>query len=127
MPDRTLTKTDTKLVLALACGATAEQAARQNGVHVRTVYRRHKDPAFRQEVQAVRTDMVQRAAATMTAAAQEAVKTLVLLQGASNPAPVRLGAARSVLEIGIKLREAADLEQRLAALEAHLLAEQAKP
>jgi hypothetical protein len=30
---------------------------------------------------------------------------------------VRLGAARAVLEIGMKVRESADLEERLAALE----------
>ena len=34
------------------------------------------------------------------------------------PPAVRLGAARAVLEIGLKVREAADVEQRLAALEA---------
>jgi hypothetical protein len=31
-----------------------------------------------------------------------------------------LGAARSILEIGIKLREAADLEERLSVLEQQL-------
>jgi hypothetical protein len=30
---------------------------------------------------------------------------------------VRLGAARAVLEMGMKVRESADLEERLAALE----------
>ena len=35
---------------------------------------------------------------------------------------MRLGAARAVLEIGVKLREVADLEQRLVAVE-QLLAE----
>ena len=36
------------------------------------------------------------------------------------PAPVRLGAARAVLEIGAELRTVVDLEQRLAALEAQM-------
>jgi hypothetical protein len=108
---------DQRLLLVLACGATVEAAARQCGVSESTVYRRLAEPDFARQLQAARTDMVQRAAATLTAAGTEAVKTLVLLQNAAIPAAVRLGAARAVLEIGIKLREVADLEQRLAALE----------
>jgi len=34
-----------------------------------------------------------------------------------NTGPVRLGAARSVIELGVKLREMVELEVRLAALE----------
>ncbi len=61
--------------------------------------------------------MVQRIAGTLTAAANEAVRTLLeLLKGAAPPA-ARLGAARAVLELGMKVRETAELEQRLAALE----------
>jgi hypothetical protein len=108
---------DDALVLALACGATAENAARTASVSLRTVYRRLADPAFRTRLQGARTDMVQRATGMLTAAALEAVKTLLGLQHASVPAAVRLGAARAILEIGAKLREVADLEARLAALE----------
>jgi hypothetical protein len=36
---------------------------------------------------------------------------------------VRLGAARSVLALGVKLREAAELEDRLAALEQQVAAD----
>jgi hypothetical protein len=39
------------------------------------------------------------------------------LQHETRPAAVRLGAARAVLELGAKLREAAEFETRLAALE----------
>src|SRR5438067_1597841 len=101
---------DHKLLLALACGATVENAARQCGVSESTVYRRLDTADFRRQLQALRADMVQRAAAILTAAAVEAVKTLVVLQGATTPPAVRLGAARAVLELGTKLREAADLE-----------------
>ena len=116
MSDNKRTKDDTA-ILALACGATVEKAAQQAQLSKRTLYRRLADPAFRRQVQAVRGDMVQRTAGTLTAAATEAVKTLLALQQASTPAAVRLGAARAVLEIGIKVREVADLEERLAALE----------
>ena len=84
---------DHALRLALVCGGTVESAAQKAGVSERTAYRRLKDPAFRQSVQASRTEMVQRAAAMLTAAIPEAVKTfLVLLQQPTTPAAVRLGA-----------------------------------
>ena len=63
---------------------------------------------------------MQRAAGLLTAAAVEAVKTLLELQKASAPFAMRLGSARADLEIGVKFREMADLEERLAALEEQL-------
>jgi hypothetical protein len=107
-----------KLVLALACGATVEAAARQCGLGESTVYRRLKDPAFKARVQEARSEMVRRSAGMLTAAAGESVRTLLALQRETAPPAVRLGAARAVLELGIKVRELAELEARLAALEA---------
>src|SRR5438093_12074537 len=92
---------DAALQLALACGATVESAARATGLSERTVYRRLKSPAFRQQLQHQRGDIVRRAAGLLTAAALEAVKTLLELQKPSAPPPVQLGAARSILEIGM--------------------------
>ena len=86
----------------------------------RTVYRRLEDPAFTRRLKQLRADMVQRTAGSLTAASGESVRTLLELQKPSAPPAVRLGAARSVLEIGIKMREAADLEDRLSALEQQL-------
>jgi hypothetical protein len=105
------------LILALACGATVEAAARQCQLSERTVYRRLKDRTFRNRVQEARAEMVKRSAGMLTAAAGESVRTLLALQKESAPPAVRLGAARAVLELGIKVRELADLETRLAALE----------
>jgi len=109
---------DEVLLAALACGATAEAAAQKAGVSRATVQRRLQDTAFRQRLQEFGTDMVKRASAALTAASVEAIKTLLSLQASAIPHAVRLGAARSILEIGIKLREMANLEERLAALEA---------
>jgi hypothetical protein len=113
-------KADHKLLMAFACGATIESAARQAGVSESTAHRRLEDPAFRQQLQAMQTDMIKRTAGALTAASTESVRTLLELQKPSAPPAVRLGAARSILEIGIKLREAADLEERLSALEQQL-------
>ena len=117
MPKKPRKKAEDKLLLALACGATVENAARQCQLCKRTVYRRMEEPDFRRRVQALRADMVQRTAGALTAAGSEAVRTLLELLKMSNPGATRLGAARSVLEIGMKAREFAELEERLAALE----------
>lgn len=110
------------LLMALACGATIESAARSAGLSTTTAYRRMRDPEFTAELQKVRADMVQRTAGMLTGAAGEAVKTLLALQASTIPHAVRLGAARAILELGVKLRETAELEERIAAVEAQLKA-----
>jgi hypothetical protein len=109
--------TDEVLLTALACGATVDNAAHAAGMSARTVHRRLKEPTFQQRLQQARTEMIQRTAAMLTAAGLESVKTLLNLQQPASPAGVRLGAARSILELGVKLREASEMAQRLAALE----------
>jgi hypothetical protein len=113
-------RAEERLLLSLVCGATVEAAARQCGLHEKTVRRRLAEPAFRRRLQELRTEMVVRTAGSLTAASTESVRTLLELQKPATPASVRLGAARTVLELGIKLREAADLESRVAALEEQL-------
>jgi hypothetical protein len=113
-------RADDALLMALVCGATVEVAARNVGLGVATVYRRLQEQRFKARLQHMRSEMVQRAAGMLTASAMEAVKTLLSLQEHTVTAAVRLGAARTILEMGIKLRENADLEERLAALERQL-------
>ncbi|HET6572268.1 MAG TPA: hypothetical protein VFG68_01610 [Fimbriiglobus sp.] len=113
-------KSEDALLVALACGATVEAAARQCRLSERTVYRRLGDDGFRKRLTGVRADMVQRAAGMLSAAGMESVRTLLELQKSGVAAAVRLGAARAVLEIGMKLREVVDLEARIAALEEQL-------
>jgi hypothetical protein len=45
------------------------------------------------------------------------VRTLLALRKSAASGSVRLGAARAILGIGMKVREDADLEERVAALE----------
>jgi transposase-like protein len=123
MPQRGRRSADEAVLLALACGATVEAAARQAGVSPATVYRRLQDAAFIRRLQRLRFDMVQRTAGALTAAATEAVRTLLELMKAPSPHASRLGAAKAVLEIGVKLRETAELEVRLTALEEQLAAD----
>jgi hypothetical protein len=108
------------LLMALACGATVAQAADKAGTSERTVYRRLADPAFRAELDQLRADMVQRSTGMLTAASLEAIKTVVGLLGPNAPEQVRHNAARTILQYGIRLREHAELQARLASLEERL-------
>jgi len=110
-------KAEDALLTVLACGATVANAARQCGVSERTVYRRLADPEFKRRLQDARADIMRRTLDLLSAGALESAKTLLTLQKDLVAAPVRLGAARTVLELGLKFREQADLEQRLQALE----------
>jgi hypothetical protein len=127
MPQQDRKKADEIFMMALACGATIVAAAQKAGVSRATAYRRLQDPEFRSRLQEARSDMVNRAAGTLTAAATEAIKTLLSLQQTNVPHATRLGAARSILEIGIKMREVADLEERLKALEGRMATEARGP
>ncbi len=111
---------DPTILLALACGANAEAAARQAGVSERTVRRRLKDPKFVQKVNKLRAEMHLRIADQLTAAGTEGVRTMVQLMKDTNSGSVRLGAARSVVELSTKVRETADLAVRLSELEERL-------
>jgi hypothetical protein len=84
------------------------------------VYKRLKDPAFQARVKLVRSDMVRRSAGLLSAAAGQAVQTLLELMRPPSPPTVRLGAARAVLELGLRVREVAELEVELRALEERL-------
>ena len=113
------------LALALAAGRTVRDACRKAGASERTAYRRLADPGFRCRVAELRAEMVGRALGCMADGMAAAAKTLRKLLKADADT-VKLGAARSILELGNKLREAVELEQRLAALEARANAREKK-
>ena len=102
-------KADTGLILALACGASPENAALKAGVSLRTVYRRLAERAFRAQVNDVRADMVRRMAGMLTAAGVGSLKTLSTLQESAASESVRLGAARAIIELGCKVRESVEM------------------
>jgi hypothetical protein len=105
---------DEALLRGLACGATVDSAARAAGISARTAHRRLKQEGFLKRLRDMRAEMVQRTAGMLTGSGLEAGKTLVSLLDPT----VRHGAARTILELGLKLRENAELEERIAALEA---------
>jgi hypothetical protein len=107
---------DDAFALAVASGTSLREAARSAGISESTAYRRLKDPAFCRRVSEIRTSFLNEAVGRLSEAANEAVSTLKALL-ASRTDSVRLGAARTILELGPKLREQAELEERITALE----------
>ena len=112
---------DVALLVALVAGATVADAASRAGVGERTVFRRLDDPNFRGELSTLRRRLLDDAVAEMTDATVDAARTLRALTGPNEAASVRLGAARAVIELGIRLREHAELEARVDAVETVLM------
>jgi|SRR6516165_3783218 hypothetical protein len=108
---------ETTLLMALACGSSVETAAHKAGVSKRTVYRHLEKPDFCQQLKDHRFEMLHRATSMLGAASMESVKTLLSLTERTYPPAVRLGAAKAVLDLGLKLREATDLEERMSKIE----------
>lgn len=106
----------TPLVVALAHGASVTSAAKSAGVSEATCYRRLQEPAFRRLVDDARSEIVKRAIAKLSAASTEAADTLRRLLYCRSDS-TRLAAARTILELGAKLREHEDLTARVRALE----------
>lgn len=109
-----------QLVLSLASGVSMQDAAERAGVSKRTVYRRLEDPDFRRQVSKARSDLYSQAAGMLAANSVEAVTTLQNLANDATSENVRLSAAKTMLELGSKLREAAELDERLTELESRL-------
>jgi hypothetical protein len=117
---------DPKLPMTLACGANVELAARQAGISESTVRRRLKDPAFIAKLNKLRAEVHVRIAYQLAAASTEGVRTMVRLMKETNSGSVRLGAARSVVELSAKVRETADLAVRINEPERRLAETQEK-
>src|SRR4051794_11318261 len=103
------------VALALAAGRTVADAARAAGGSVRAVYNWKRDPAFTARVAALRTELYAVAAGRLADLSGKAADVLggLLDSGAET---VRLQAAKAVLDVGPKIREAADLGEQVADL-----------
>src|SRR5262245_10582637 len=96
-------KGEDAFLLAVASGKSVREAAALADISERTGTRRMADPHFRGLVSDLRSRMVQQALGRLAEASTEAADTLRALLRAEGET-VRLGAARSILEIGQRLR-----------------------
>jgi hypothetical protein len=105
--------------LALAGGHPLRIAARESGAGERTIKTWTATvPAFCRRVAELRSEMTTRALGRLADGMASAADTLGYLSRKGKSETVRLGAARAILELGNKLREAVELESRISALEA---------
>jgi hypothetical protein len=99
---------DELLTTKLASGATFAEAAEAAGVSKSTVQRRMADPSFRAGVGAERDDLIARVRGGMIARAECAALVLMELAQSGRSESVRLGAARSILELALDTRRRFD-------------------
>jgi hypothetical protein len=105
--------------LALARGCTLHGAAEESGAGERTIRTWTATvPAFTRHIAQLRAEMTSLALGRMVEGMASAADTLGYLCRRGKSEQVRLGAARALIELGTKLRETVELEERIAALEA---------
>src|ERR1700736_2279121 len=103
-------------IAALLTEPTIERAAARAEISTRTLKNWLALPDFQKAYQAARMRAFDHALARLQQSAGAAVDALGDLLMAGNDA-IRLGAARSILELGVRLKESLEVEARLAALE----------
>ena len=107
---------DVLLATALASGASASAAAKQMDLSLSTVKRRMADPVFRKLVSDLRQEVLTAALGRMTDNMTRAADAVAALLDAEQPA-IRLGAARTLVSLGLRLQDALDLTDRMRELE----------
>ena len=103
--------------MLLAAGRTVTEAAATAEVGESTIYRWLRTEEFRQLVADLRTQLLSRAIGKLAEQSGAAADVLAaLLSGVEER--TRLAAAKAILELGPRLREAGELAARLEAVEA---------
>lgn len=119
MSGKTRHNADDQLIEALARGQTQTEAAQLAGCSVRTVARRLTDAGFAGRVETFRDALLEQGAARMGGLVELAATTLrQLMEATDSPPAAKLGAAKTVIDAALKLRDTLLIEKRLAALEA---------
>ena len=115
-----LSRTKKRAVAALLATPKVDDAAKVAGVGERTLYRwLSEDQDFQAALASAEGVAIDTAARALVQIAGDAIDTLRgLLENEETTDSVRLRAAQSVLEHLLRLREAKNIEQRLARLEA---------
>jgi hypothetical protein len=116
------TATNETIIAALAAGATQAEAAATAGVTARTVRRRLAQPEFAERVSAERSALVTRTASRLIGLADAAVDALGELVRPETSDSIRLRAALGLLDAARVWREAGEIEERLALVEAAVAA-----
>lgn len=106
-----------RVISYLLAAPSIEAACRQAHISKGTVYSWLKSESFQAEIRAQRARVMSSAIEKLKAGVEKAVDTLIELLDCSK-AEVRRGAAKDVIDFGLKGLELQEIESRLAALEA---------
>ena len=110
-----------EVIAALLGTPSIKEAANVVGLHENTVLRMMQKEEFVQAYRDARQALLTQTLERLQAINGQAVETLAtIMGGASNPASARVSAARTVLEISLRIIETTDVLQRLAAIEGRL-------
>jgi hypothetical protein len=117
--EKSLTRGQEKALMGLMQQPTLGLAASQAGVSERTLSRWiNQDDSFKSAYLQLRREVVSNAVLQLTKATNTAVNvTIALMTDPETPASVRLGAAKSILELALQTVRIEELEARLAVLE----------
>ena len=116
MAEIVLSPRDTAVTL-LARGMSTDATGAEIGVAGRTIRRWREDPDFESEIEAARRAILAESVAALTAAVRKAASVAMELLDDPSPA-IRVRAVSEVFRALPLLAEHADLEARIAALEA---------
>ena len=107
-----------RIISALLTCPTVRAAAEACGVSERRIYARLKDPAFCEQYEAKRHELLDHATAKLQGRIGEAVETMgEVMNDPKSPPQTRLNAADAIIRNGLKLTEQSDIIARLDALE----------
>ena len=105
------------LAVQVAGGASIKASAESVGCNVQTAYNISSDPAFRQRVTELRTEITFESVGLLTTAASQAVATLIALLSESNEPSIRMNASKAILANLQGMAEFGELRARVDALE----------
>lgn len=107
-----------KVIAALLATNTREQAAERLGINSRTIRKYFTDPAFVKEYEKAKGKLFSSATQQIQKSIMPAIHTLRdILESETANEQVKVSAARSLLEYGIKLTEMENMYKRLEELE----------
>lgn len=116
-----MTNCDERVIAALLANPTQKAAANAAGVHENTITRLLQRDDFQQKLRDARQEMLASTLDRLQAINVQAVATLsVVMSSAKSPASAKVSAARTALEMSLRVIEIVDIGERLGAIERRL-------
>jgi hypothetical protein len=106
-----------KAILHLLSARTVKQAAKEAKIRLPTLYKWMKEPAFREELERLRSEIVSDTVAQLKVYSLQAVSVLAELMHSSESEQIKRGCATDILENTRSFIQLRDMELRLESLE----------